>query len=160
VGADALIEKEDAMTLFDEATRAEHTVRVLWTPQEAVIGVLVTAMRADNEFAEDEAQALRQTLRRMKLFRDLDEAEISGLVSRMMAYQTRHPLADAVMSAARAVPLSLRRTVFAQATELVLVDGQARTEERQYLDRLAAALELEAADARRIIEVLITKNSG
>jgi uncharacterized tellurite resistance protein B-like protein len=148
------------MTLYDEATRAQESVRVQWTPQEAVIGVLLTAMGADHEYAADETKALQQTLRRMKLFRDHNDVEISRLVSGVLAYQEGHPHPNAVMSAARAVPLSLRRTVFAQATELVLVDGQVRAEERQYLDLLCAALELDAGDARRIIDVLNMKNSG
>jgi hypothetical protein len=55
-------------------------------------------------------------------------------------------------------PVDLRATTFALAVDLVLADGRLGTRESTFIDQLQAALRIEYALGRKILDVLLIKN--
>jgi tellurite resistance protein len=61
---------------------------------------------------------------------------------------------------AEGLPEGLRQTAFANACDIVLADGVVEDEEKEFLDHLQKALELDGDTALNIVEVMIIKNKG
>jgi hypothetical protein len=54
----------------------------------------------------------------------------------------------------------MRESVFAVATDLILVDGVVSLEEKEFLNDLYQALNLDSEVATQIVEVMLIKNRG
>ena len=125
---------------------------------EAVASVLVAAISADGTFGVDEANRLNSVLSTSRLF---DEAVRLGdvdVVERAVNLLTERGLTPVLAACAAGIPLELRATVFAVATDLVLSDGRIEGHEKAFVDQLQSALKVDDGTAQKIVEVLLIKN--
>jgi hypothetical protein len=127
---------------------------------EAVAAILVAAVSADGTFGVDEANRLNNVLSTSPLFQQAVRAGDVNVVERALKVLTERGLAPVLEACGAAVPPELRATVFAMATDLVLADGCIRGHEKEFVDQLQAALEVDETTALKIVEVLLIKNRG
>ena len=92
-------------------------------------------------------------------FRDREGAEIDERIERVRARLAEQGTKSVLDASASAVPDRLRAADFAVAADLVLVDGRLERLESEFLRNLAGALDLDAAAADRILDVIRIKNS-
>jgi hypothetical protein len=59
-----------------------------------------------------------------------------------------------------AVPPELRETAFANACDIVLVDGVVEDDEKSFIDDLMIKFEMDRKRAKSIVQVMVYKNHG
>ena len=59
-----------------------------------------------------------------------------------------------------AVPPELRETAFANACDIVLVDGIVEDDEKEFIDNLMIKFEMDRKRAKTIVQVMVHKNHG
>lgn len=127
---------------------------------EAFTGVLLAASTCSGRARRREADAMQHLTSRMRLYEDVTPARWNAMIELLARYLERDgPFALAERCAA-VVPDHLRLTLFANACDLVLADGEVEEQERQLLHHLQQLLEIDAETALHIVEVLIIKNKG
>lgn len=127
---------------------------------DAFIAVLLAAMDASGHTSADEAERAHHIIWSTRRFRDRDGAEIDERIERVRTLIASQGTAPVLDLSARAIPEGLRPAVFAVAADLVLVDGRLERLESDFLRGLAGTLELDAAEADRILDVIRIKNSA
>lgn len=142
--------------LHDRQPIAEN---VALTPRSAFAAIVVGALNADGRGAPEEVRRANEIFASTKLFRDAKSEPVNTVVEHVLHLLATQG-ADALTAlAAQALPSELRLPTFTIAADLVLADGEATTEERTFIDDLQAKLDISDADATKIIDVIITKNS-
>lgn len=127
---------------------------------DALIGLLIGAMNANEHVAADEAARAHHIIWSMRRFRRKSGDTVGRTIDRMKTLIEEHGPWPVIETALRRVPARLRPAAFAVATDLVLVDGKMERLERQFLNRLARALGLDRNAAERIVAVMLVKNSA
>jgi uncharacterized tellurite resistance protein B-like protein len=129
------------------------------TPPYAFAAIVLGAFNADGRGSQDEVRRANEIFASTRLFRQPHGEAADTVVQRVLHLcETRG--ADAVASlAARSLPDDLRLPAFTLAVDLVLADGEATAEERTFIDELQARLQISDADAAKIVDVIIIKNS-
>lgn len=141
----------------DDTSDANEIVLEL---EEAFLVILLLANDADGEVAPEERQALALTLERMNLFKYLTPEEIEEMFEITSNIFEQYSL-DTIFDAAKnALPMELRETAFAAATDLVFADGIVTEEEGKFLGQLWGDLEISDEIAQKIIEVMEIMHRG
>ena len=103
------------------------------TKQEAVAGILLAMAYADGSVAATELRLLVDTLDRMKLFDGVDRERLEQMCEGIYEQvKTPGPFVF-ITGAVQACSPELRETVFALATDMMLVDGTIHEKERELL---------------------------
>lgn len=149
------------MSIFDEFRQSGSLQQqITLGPAEAFGAIMLLAIAADGHLSNDEMNLLNTTLGRMKLFRSYSWDVMRRMFDNLSGI-LRNEGAQALFGAAMAtLPHDLYETVFAVATDLVLVDGQVSEEEEQLLNSLCRALAIPQEQVNKIIEVMLIKNRG
>lgn len=127
-----------------------------WSIAEAYMCLLLEAIFADDKVDPNEKQYLHALVKRAKTFSGLSDHELSRLNMTVMERRTERP--DCVAEACRALPVSMHKTIFAHALDIVLSDGELHPKERDYLDELMTKMDLTQETARNIMQVIFDKN--
>lgn len=125
---------------------------------EAILACLIAAMDANDHVSREELTRAHHLIWSMRRFRRRSGDAVAREIERMRNHVERRGAGRVIADGARSIPARLRPSVFAVAADLVLADGTLDTSERRFLERLAAALQLDAAAADRIQEVMLVKN--
>lgn len=128
--------------------------------EEAFAGVLLAAVAADGEVAEEEATGLAATLMRMRLYDGWADRDFHRAFRRLSADLRRDGLAAFTARLAEALPPDLRVTAFVNACDLVLADGAVEETESRLIDDLQRRLGVPDEFAAKVVEVLTAKNRG
>ena len=129
-------------------------------PQEGFAGVLLATAASDGHLGDEELTSLFNTLGRMKLYQHVPEQKFRGMLDRLSGALKRGGPEELMRSAIPAVPQELRETVFASAADIVLADGIVDQDEKDLLNNLMIALELDSTRAMTIVRVMVIKNKG
>jgi hypothetical protein len=129
-------------------------------PQEGFAGVLLGASACDGHIADEEVQSLFTMLSRMKMYQRYTEKNWSTLMNRLLGLLKRKGVDELLDKSADAVPPELRATAFTNACDIVLADGVVEDDEKEFLHKLQAKLDLPDDDAMNIVQVMIVKNKG
>lgn len=127
---------------------------------DAFIAVLLAAMDASGHTSADEAERAHHIIWSTRRFRDREGGEIDARIERVRTLLADQGTAPILEASAREIPDTLRPAVFAVAADLVLVDGRLERLESEFLRRLASSLDMDAAAADRILDVIRIKNSA
>jgi tellurite resistance protein len=146
------------MGLFDDSLGEGQPAKV--TKEMAYLGILMVADYSDGSVSHDEVQAFVGTLSRMKLYRDLTGQQMTKLIEHATGIIKRSGVDAALQKFAAALPENLHRSVFANACNQVLADGEVEAEEKEFIEKLRRALQLNGDDARMIAQVMVYKNQG
>lgn len=82
------------------------------------------------------------------------------MINKLLGLLSKHGPAFLLGKAVESLPSDLRETSFAVAADLVFADGIVEQEERDVLERLRTALQIEEHRALQIVEILCIKNRG
>nr|WP_070959931.1 tellurite resistance TerB family protein [Hyphomonas sp. Mor2] len=127
-----------------------------WSIAEAYMCLLLEAIFADDKVDPNEKQYLHALVKRAKTFAGLSDHELSRLNLTVMERRNQRP--DCVAEACSALPVSMHKTIFAHALDIVLSDGELHPKERDYLDELMVKMEMPQETARNIMQVIFDKN--
>lgn len=150
------------MGLFDEVfTQDGETANPqLMGAAEAIASIALVAIAADGYLADQEGQDMTMMLSRMHLFQDYPEDMMHRLFDSLLVRLKDQGPAALVDQAKVALPLDLRETAFAIATDLVLSDRTVTPQEQAFLDDLYRILEIPGDTALQIVQVMTIKNRG
>src|SRR4051812_12906110 len=147
------------MGLFDDVLE-NFGGQQAFGPQEGFAGVLLATAAHDGHIADEEVTSLLNTLSRMKLYQQVPDQRFRGMMDRLLGILKRGSPEQLMSQSVKACPPELRETVFAAATDIVLADGVVEQEERELLNSLMIALELDSNRATTIVRVMVVKNKG
>lgn len=128
--------------------------------REGVAGVLIATVAADGEVSDDEVRAFNAVANRMQLFADQSASHFDKMIARLVQVLKRLGSRELLIHASKAVPESLRETVFALAADMLFSDGVVDAEEQKLIEELFQQLGLPEDRATQIIEVIQVKNRG
>jgi tellurite resistance protein len=147
------------MSFFDDVLGNFGTPKS-FGPQEGFAGALLGAAANDGHLADEEMSSLFGTLGRMKLYQNVPEQRFRQMFDRLIGILKRNGPEELIRQSLPAVPPELRETVFACAADIVLADGVVEQSEKEMLQNLMIALELDGNRAQTIVKVMVIKNKG
>jgi hypothetical protein len=127
---------------------------------EAFIALLLGAMNANMHVSAEEAERAHHILWSMRRFRRKSGRTVNRIIATVRSLIERHGASPVIEVAARAIPARFRKAAFSVTADLVLVDGRMEPSERRFLERLGKGLRLGPDAVRRIIDVMLVKNSA
>jgi hypothetical protein len=148
------------MGLFDNIFGEKGGSSKELTKQEAFAGILLGASACDGHIAQEEVQSLFTTTERMRMFENVSPNKWNSMMDVLLKILKKSGPLKLVDMCAEALPDGLRQTAFANACDIVLADGVVEDEEKEFLDHLQKALDLDGDTALNIVEVMIIKNKG
>ena len=147
------------MSLFDDVV-GDDFQEESFGPQEGFAGVLLCSSACDGHISGDEVQVLMMKLSRMKLYQRVSESRFNNMMDRLMGVLKRGGPEKLLEKAFPAVPPELRETAFANACDIVLVDGIVEDDEKEFIDNLMIKFEMDRKRAKTIVQVMVYKNHG
>lgn len=127
-----------------------------WTVGEAFLCLLLSAVSADGIFAREEQEEVKALLMRSRALKSMDQstlAKANATIQKRLAERK-----NGLEEACAALPSDMRLPVFAHCVDIILTDGQLVPVEADFLNRITAMMELNADEAKRVMEVLLIKN--
>jgi tellurite resistance protein len=147
------------MGMFDDILGNFGTPQA-FGPQEGFAGVLLATAAHDGHCADEEMASMMNTLSRMKLYQHMPEQRFHSMFDRLIGALKRNGPEELMRQAVAVVPPELRETCFASATDLILADGIVEQTERDLMQHLMIALQLDSNRAKTIVQVMVIKNKG
>ncbi len=125
--------------------------------QEAWVSVMYACIAADGEISDTETDKLCELLVVKTLFHNRDIADYYH--NSMLAHKQ---LGSKILidSSVSAIQESNKPTLFTLTMELLLADGILGEKEKEIAEYLTEALALNPETARKIVEVMLIRNSG
>ncbi len=127
-----------------------------WSVGEAFLCLLLCAVSADGVFAREEQEEVKALMMRSRALKSLTPnqlAQANAVIAKRLAERK-----NGLDEACSALPVDMRLPVFAHCVDLILSDGNLVTTEADFLNRITSLLELQADEAKRVMEVLLIKN--
>ncbi|HVL47732.1 MAG TPA: TerB family tellurite resistance protein [Candidatus Thermoplasmatota archaeon] len=121
------------------------------TPEAAVVGLLVAAVKADGQEVRSELREATLHLERLEPAIAVAPSRVALLVAEAGRSIAARGLEPHVVACAAAVPPAIRLAVFRAALEVAAADGRAAERERAFLALVAKALALDAREAEAAI---------
>lgn len=125
---------------------------------EALIALFIGAMDANGHVSPAELERAHHLIWFTKRFRHRDGDVVNRMIGDVRARMESVDAGTALGLAVAAIPARLRPPAFAVLADLLLADARLDGEERTFLRRVGAALEIDAATQRRIVDVVLVKN--
>ena len=130
------------------------------TLDQSLIAVLIAAMDANQHVAPEEAARAHHIIWSMRRFRYKSGDTVDRLIEAVRDRIEEDGMAAVLQQAARTIPPRLRPSAFAVAVDLMLADARLERAERQFVTRLATALEVRRVPADAILKVMLIKNGA
>ena len=96
----------------------------------------------------------------MKLYHRFTDKQFNQMLSKLHGIVKRKGVDVLLDSCCKVLPKDLHRTAFANACDIVLADGIVEQDEKLFIDKLRAGLNIDNESAKTIAEVMIVKNKG
>lgn len=130
----------------------------LFTPQDALVAVMVTTSAADERISSNELLSIDRIVAALPAFRGYDEDRLRYVTQTVLDLLSELDGLDAILGLVKeALPPELKETAYAFACDLAAADGSVKMTELRWLEmirdelgvgRLAAAAIERAARAR------------
>jgi hypothetical protein len=148
------------MSVIDKALQGQAASTAELTLREAAATILIAAVASDGNVAHAETARVNLLVPSMRLFRQVEPEHLQHLVAgATQRVASAGPDLDALLAACAAViPEELHAPLFALAVELVFVDDRIADREKQFIDSLQAALDIDDQTALKIVEALLIKS--
>lgn len=147
------------MGLFDKVFDSSPDSLAL-SPAEALAAICLVAIAADGYLSDQESREMDMLLSRMRLFKTYSSEMVNRMKDSLLQKLQQHSPSGLVEAANAVLPVELKPTAFALATDLVLADGNVTPQEQAFLDDLHRILEIPSDQALTIVEVMTIKNRG
>ncbi|OPY15911.1 MAG: hypothetical protein A4E23_01913 [Methanomethylovorans sp. PtaU1.Bin073] len=96
----------------------------------------------------------------MKLYEKFNDKQMSAMFNKLVGVIKRQGVDALVTSSKEILPVDLRETAFAVASDLTLADGVLAKGEKDILTKIQESLGVPEDKAANIIEVMLIKNRG
>jgi hypothetical protein len=130
------------------------------SPAEAYAAITIVAIASDGCVADDKIDLINTSLMRMQLFKNYSRDLLRTVYEKLSGILRRDGVSNLLSAAKSSLPLELRESVFAVATDLILADKTVTREEQSFLDDLCQVLEINQDKAVNIVEIMLIKNLG
>jgi tellurite resistance protein len=155
------VELTGAMGLFDGIFKEEQSDPPIdLKPEEAFAAVALVAIAADGYLSDQEGRDMTNMLARMRLFQNYSSDVMRRMFDKLLSLLKLKGPSTLIDQAKLRLPVELRETAFAIATDLVLSDGTVTSQEQAFLDDLYRILEISGDTALQIVQVMTIKNRG
>lgn len=127
-----------------------------WTPAEAFMCLILSAVSVDGVFAREEQEEVKALLLRSRALNSMDQnqlARANAVIQKRLAERK-----NGLDEACAALPLEMRLPAFAHCIDIILSDGNLAQVEADFLNHITGQLELKVEEAKLVMEVLLIKN--
>jgi len=128
-----------------------------WTIPEAFLCLLISAAMADGNLNANEAQTIQMLAGRSRALSALSPGDLAAANQAVNERMSNRP--NALEEACATLPADMCLPVFAHCVDIILSDGELLSTEAQWLQSLIPLLDLNADEARRVMEVLLLKGT-
>jgi uncharacterized tellurite resistance protein B-like protein len=126
-----------------------------WSMPEAFMCILYAAAAADGNFDPKEVETIKALIQRSRAMTSLSPADLAKADANVNERLKTRP--NALQEACETLSPDMCLPVFAHCVDIVLSDGQLLKPEADFLQNLAKMLDVDAENARRVMEVLLLK---
>ena len=147
------------MSIFDNHDQSTSST-ITYNPeseQEAWVAIMYACMAVDGEISDTEIDKMCEQLVLKKLFHNKDIADYYQPVMKAHNLAGSRSMIDNSISK---IEHANRPVLFALTMEILLADGILGDNEKKIAEYLSHSLELYPELAKKIVEVLLIKNSG
>jgi len=130
------------------------------TGPEAFAGILLGASGCDGHVADEEMHNLATCLVRMKLYQRFSGKQFGQMLNKLHGIMKKQGVEKLIDGCAEALPDQLRKAAFTNAVDIVLADGVVEPDEKEFIEMLTGRLQIDAATAKLIAEIMVVKNRG
>ncbi len=127
-----------------------------WSVPEAFLCLLLSAAAADGNVALEEQAEIYALARRSRALKTVNANQLAGANAAVNQRLKARP--NGLQEACESLPVDMRLPVFAHCVDIILADGALLPIEAEFLNKIMAFLGIEAADGKRVMEVLLVKN--
>ena len=142
---------------LDELTKQFRSQRNTdWSAAEVFLCLLLSAAAADGSVCREEQTEINALACRSRALKSLTPAQLATANAAVAErLKTRR---DGLREACESLPMDMRLPIFAHCVDIVLSDGALLPIEADYLNRIASFMEIDPADGKRVLEVMLVKN--
>ena len=142
---------------LDELTKKFREHRATdWSVPEAFLCLLLSAAAADGNVSLEEQAEIHALARRSRALKSIAPSQLANANASVNQKLKNRP--NGIQEACESLPMDMRLPVFAHCVDIILADGALLPVEAEFLNKISSFLGLEAADAKRVMEVLLVKN--
>lgn len=127
-----------------------------WSVPEAFLCLLLSAAAADGNVALEEQSEIYALARRSRALKTVNANQLAGANAAVNQRLKARP--NGLQEACESLPMDMRLPVFAHCVDIILADGALLPIEAEFLNKIMAFLGIEAADGKRVMEVMLVKN--
>jgi uncharacterized tellurite resistance protein B-like protein len=127
-----------------------------WTVPEAFLCLLLSAAASDGNVALEEQAEIYALARRSRALKTVNASQLAQANNVVNQRLKERP--NGLQEACQSLPADMRLPVFAHCVDIILADGALLPIEADFLNKITAFLGLEAADCKRVMEVMLVKN--
>lgn len=127
-----------------------------WSVPEAFLCLLLSAAAADGNVSLEEQAEIHALARRSRALKSVPANQLAA--ANAAVNQRLKNRQNGVQEACESLPVDMRLPVFAHCVDIILADGALLPVEADFLNKIMAFLDIETADGKRIMEVLLVKN--
>jgi uncharacterized tellurite resistance protein B-like protein len=127
-----------------------------WSVPEAFLCLLLSASAADGNVSLEEQAEIQALARRSRALKSVAQNQLAAANAAVNQRLKNRP--NGVQEACESLPMDMRLPVFAHCVDIILADGALLPVEADFLNKITTFLNLDPADAKRVMEVLLVKN--
>ncbi len=130
------------------------------SPQDAFAGILLGASGCDGHIADDEIQNLATCLIRMKLYQRMQGKQFGQMLNKLHSILKKKGVDVLIDQCVAVLPGELNNAAFTNAVDIVLADGVVEPDEKEFIEKLRAKLNMNGDAAKMIVDIMVSKNRG
>ncbi len=146
------------MGLFDKVFKTAPSGDEKFTQQEAFAAVALAVAGADGSVSTQEWDSIVTYIKRLRIYDNFSGPAFDKLFDKLFSKLKKQGPSALVEAAKDGLGEDLRMTAFACAVDIALADGVLEDDEKDIINQLAEALNVDEKTAISIIEVMIIKN--
>lgn len=147
------------MTIFDKVFNRDRSEGPLvLSTHEAFAAVAITAIAADGNVTDEEANRTALSLATLAAFRNQHLDEMGRVLDRVADLVQQRGASEVLKAVKATLSQGQAESAYFLAADLTLADGSFGVGERQFLQNLKDTLGIADAMALKIVEVVVIKN--
>ena len=127
-----------------------------WSVPEAFLCLLLSAAAADGNVSLEEQAEIHALARRSRALKTVNPNQLAAANAAVNQRLKSRP--NGIQEACESLPVDMRLPVFAHCVDIILADGALLPVEADFLNKIMSFLGIEAADGKRVMEVMLVKN--
>ncbi len=127
-----------------------------WSVPEAFLCLLLSAAAVDGNVALEEQTEIYALARRSRALKSVNANQLAAANTSVNQRLKERP--NGLQEACLSLPADMRLPVFAHCVDIILADGSLLPVEADFLNKIMTFMGLDAADGKRVMEVLLVKN--